>query len=175
MSAFLISHDHLSMIMTWAIFEGGLGELTPQEWFREFYLENVKSLQYRYPDDYQELIYWSLEHYRYVPNFNAIRPKALRKEIAIAIISLINCWEYQSCEHNFDSSAAPWRMMAQIKELALLVSGFESQEHSPNFYKNSPAYQLAPLEYTPQQWQVFKAAAIDLKARSHTSSTAVAL
>jgi hypothetical protein len=57
MSAFLVSSDHLSMIMTWAIHEGGLGELTPQEWFKEFYLENVKSLQYRYPDDYQELIY----------------------------------------------------------------------------------------------------------------------
>ncbi|MEY4518502.1 MAG: hypothetical protein RLZZ499_1101 [Cyanobacteriota bacterium] len=97
----------------------------------------------------------------------------MRKEIAIAIISLINCWEYQSCEHNFDSSAAPWRMMAQIKELALQVSGYESQEDNPNFYKNSPAYQLAPWEYTPQEWRAFKAAAINLKASSNTSSSAI--
>ncbi|WP_158260708.1 hypothetical protein [Pleurocapsa sp. CCALA 161] len=44
-------------------------------------------------------------------------------EIAIAIIKFINCWEYQSCEHNFDRSSAPWRGMSQIKELALQISG----------------------------------------------------
>jgi hypothetical protein len=160
MSAFLLSNDHLSMIMTWAIHEGGLGELTPQEWFNEFYLENVQSLQYRYPNIYQELI----EHSRYLPDFNAIRPRALKKEIAIAILKFINCWEYQSCQHHFDSSTAPWRMMAQIKELALQISGYESQEDNPNFYKHSPVYELAPWEYSRQEWKAFKAEVINLKA-----------
>jgi hypothetical protein len=165
MSAFLVSNDHLSMIITWTIHEeGGSRDLIPQDWFREFYLENVKSLQYRYPDSYQELIYWNLDHHGYLPDFNATEPRALKTEIAIAILKLIDCWEYQSCEHHFDSSATPWRMMAQIKELALQVSGYTPHEDSQNFYRNSQIYELAPWEYSKQEWQAFKTAMLDLKA-----------
>jgi hypothetical protein len=156
MSAFLVSNDHLSMIVTWAIHEEGLGDLTPQEWFKEFYLENVQSLQYLYPDDYQELIYWNLDDHCYFPDFNVIEPTELKTKVAIAILKFIDCWEYQSCEHNFDSSTAPWRMMAQIKGLALQVSGLDSQEHNLNFYRHSPVYELAPWEYSNQEWQSFK-------------------
>ncbi len=71
--------------------------------------------------------------------------------------------------------------MAHIKELALQVSGYDSQEDSPNFYQNSPAYQITPWEYTPQEWRreasplgrAFKAAAINLKATSNTSFSAI--
>jgi hypothetical protein len=67
---------------------------------------------------------------------------------------------------NFDPASAPWRMMSQIQELALQVSGYESQEDSPNFYKGSQVYELAPWEYSNHEWQTFKAAVIDLKVQS---------
>lgn len=88
MSAFLIDHEHLNMIVTWAI-DNGIEDISPQKWFQEFYLENVRSLEYRYPESHQELIYWGLSKYRYVPNGDAIFPRKLEKEIAIAK-SIIN-------------------------------------------------------------------------------------
>jgi hypothetical protein len=164
MSAFLVSSDHLSMILTWAIHEKGLGDFTPQDCFREFYLENVKSLQYLYPDDYQELIYWNLDHHCYLPDSNAIQPASFKTEVAIAILKFIDCWEYQSCEHNYDSSTAPWQMMGQIKGIALQVSGLNSQRNHPNFYRHSPVYELAPWEYSKQEWQAFKTSLFEFKA-----------
>jgi hypothetical protein len=130
--------------------------MSPQDWFQEFYLENVKSLQYCYPQSYQELIYWNLDKHRYIPDFNAIRPVALKKETAIAIIKLINCWEYQSCEHNYNSLSTPWQAMNRIKDLAYDKIGCFAQETREKFFKENETYDLAPWEYSKEEWKIFK-------------------
>ncbi len=161
MSAFLIDHEHLNLIITWAI-DNGIEDISPQKWFQEFYLENVRSLEYRYPESHQELIYWGLEKHRYVPNGDAIFPRKLEKEITIAVLKLINCWEYQSCEHQYNAGSLPWVAMDRIKQLAYVKTGYESFAQrealfagrtTPNY--GSRIYDLAPWEYSRQEWKLF--------------------
>jgi hypothetical protein len=155
MSAFLVSNEHLNMIITWAIDNGGR-DMSPQDWFKEFYLENIKSLQCRYPETYERIVYWNLDNHRYTPNFDAIRPRGLKVETAIAIVKLINCWEYQSCEHKYDQQSVPWVAMDRIKYLAYDKMDCPTQETRERFFKGNKVYDLAPWEYSKEDWKVFK-------------------
>ena len=151
MSAFLIDVKHINMIITWAIDNGTLGKLSPQAWLNEFHAENIRSLNYRYPDDNQQII----TSWKYLPNFNAIKPRKYSKEIAIAIVKLINCWEYQCCEDNYDKNSLPWKMMSQIKDLALHKAGYRDLDRDNHEVYNSTLYDRAPWVYDIQAWKKY--------------------
>lgn len=155
MSAYLVNKEHLSFIITWAIDNGTLGGLSPQAWFVEFYDENIRSLQARYPSNYHELVYWNPNNTKYTPTFNALRHKKYSKEIAIAVFKLVSCWEYQSCEGEYDSSSLSWKMMAHIKNLAIEKAGYNTFYHKDHPIYDSFVYDLAPWEYSSQDWKEF--------------------
>ena len=155
MSAFLVDDKHLSFILTWAIDNGTLGGLSPQSWFKEFTSENVKSLKARYPDSYHDLIYWNTDNSRYIPIFNAIRPQKYSQAIAVATISFVRCWEYQSCEHDPDKGTLPWRMMGQIKDVAMQKSGWGEKYDPDSPLFDTELYEATPWEYNSRSWKQF--------------------
>lgn len=117
MSAFVVSKDHIDAIVTVALF--GVSECSAQsgQWFPPYFgnpsrpvdiysvnrlgemllLENEDSVRARYPshNDSEAPVYIYPFHSLPVPLINAV-----------AALKLIDCYEYQSCEHEeWDLSA----------------------------------------------------------------------
>ena len=151
MSAFLVNDKHISFIITWAIDNDLLGGLTPQGWFKEFYQENIKSLRHRYSSKYVDLTYWEPDNrHRYKPVSHAIAPKKYRVEVAIAVHRFVRCWEYQSCEHDYNPNSLTWLMMKRIKTKAEEVAKLDSDAIVDSSIDN-----LCPWQYDPSAWKQF--------------------
>lgn len=151
MSAFVVSQKHIDAIVmgawlgpkgcnrhTWYAPEyyrpNGdrfkITELSVDEIGRMLWAENVKSVQYRYQD-------WDQTH----PATDLPGPAAFRmdevdgytlnfmttpKRTAAELLSLIHCYEYQSCEHPGWKTSAAKRLCRQLRHaLEHFVPGYD--------------------------------------------------
>lgn len=148
MSVSLVSDLHLSLIVTWAIDNGCLPpSTTPLKVFHSFHRENVKSLRSQDPNYIDRVI----SEWKYTPLFDEIKHPIIEKQIAIAIIKLIDYYEDHSTEHNPDMDDKVWIIAEEFRTHA-----FKIAEHTkPYTIHNHPIYKLAPCEYTPQAWHDF--------------------
>lgn len=112
MSAFFVGVDHINAMLTVAkalkVYvpsptEGEpyrQADRLPQESFdalgRLLIEENIKSLAARYPDDYAKLLNkFKVDDYKFVEDDDFLQRHALTDAI-----HLVECYEYQSCEHD---------------------------------------------------------------------------
>lgn len=121
MSAFFVGTDHINAMLTFALRRGRrFGVLMPGGYSQQsptnddmtaiglaLISENIKSLEARYPRDYQCMVPEGVEDYQFTPdnawyNRSDVGPCGA----AIAAIKLANCYDYQSCEH--DGWDASW-------------------------------------------------------------------
>ncbi len=134
MSAFIVSKVHIDAMVrlaivyspSYAIPYGDIGEvrLHPDEVGRAILAENVASVTHRYPDDKPEELpgpngaYW-LGEYLY-------SPLGGRTPTPIEGLKLINCYEYQSCEHpEWESSKAKEFCDRLRHQLISLLPGYD--------------------------------------------------
>lgn len=123
MSAFVVSHKHINTLITfWGQHCNPNASLREcQQTGEKLLTENIKSVNHRYelndtlPDDYL---------YSRVHLLNN-EPITL-----IQIIKAVNCWQYQSCEHDDAEKTEAWRIASQIKEEAIRqLPGYEEAEY----------------------------------------------
>lgn len=63
---------------------------------RALMAENIASLRYRYPNDWQGMVDVDVNEYRYEHDCHFI---SYTRNIALVVIKMVSCYEYQSCEH----------------------------------------------------------------------------
>lgn len=112
MSAFFVGTDHIDAILSWLdeprrrtfgipMPDGQRKQgLDTEDWTaigRALIAENIASLRARYPSDWQEMVDVDVNAYTYEHNAHFI---GYTKNLAITVIKLIDCYEYQSCEHD---------------------------------------------------------------------------
>lgn len=130
MSAFLCNNVHLSSLANW-ICEEKLyvyGDIKSEgdetinfAVFKALYRENVKSLQARYPKDWQELIYYCCEPSEYKLYWKPVKP--------IAKIKAAQCFNYQACEHEDYQNSLIKRMIEHfIGRQICKIEGYENAE-----------------------------------------------
>lgn len=124
MSAFIVGHDHIDALMTYAV-EKRISYWNPaaktrititaenaEEVGRILLHENEVSVRYRYsdcgPDDLPGTIGENAETYKF-------RRAPMLPMRAVAVIKAVNCLEYQSCEHPGWESSLAWRICQDIK------------------------------------------------------------
>lgn len=110
MSAFFVGTDHIDAILSVLhldarcdgipLPDGNYGRSNNSthltEIGRALLAENIKSLQARYRSDWQEMVNVDVNEYRFRFDFDfAGKPNAI-----IALIKLLDCLDYQSCEHD---------------------------------------------------------------------------
>ncbi len=138
--------------MTWAIDQGFLGLNSPQSWFREFYQENINSVNFRYHEDSQ-----IPDQAKYCPVMgvlNSRHPQEIARRFAdlfeIAIYKLANCWHYNSCDHKYNEQDLVWQEIEKIKKQAIAVSGL-----SEDTISESEEYDVAPWCYSDNDWKKY--------------------
>ncbi|MDJ0747448.1 MAG: hypothetical protein QNJ32_29485 [Xenococcaceae cyanobacterium MO_167.B27] len=144
MSSFEVGSKHISAIMTWAIDQGFLEVYSPQDWFTQFYLENLNSVNYRYKENNQ-----LPEQERYRPVMPVLDSRYPR-EIAIAIYKLARCWCYNSCDHDPWEEDPVWQEIKKIQEKAISISGLTEETIS-----EIKEYDVAPWEYSEKDWKKY--------------------
>ena len=109
MSAFFVGTDHINAMLT---FVERMDTCTPMpdgtrvnrptnsdltKIGQALIHENIASLAFRYPNDYEELVDVSeAKRWNYQPDLNWwIKPNT-----ALRVIKLCHCYDYQSCEHD---------------------------------------------------------------------------
>jgi hypothetical protein len=112
MSAFIVSKAHIDRIVSTANrWRYSDMRMSPDDLGRMLWLENLKSVAYRYPDDRDGdrpgpsgLTDDQIAHYRWTPTPELTPVEALKA---------IRCYDYQSCEHpGYETSQA--RRFVQI-------------------------------------------------------------
>lgn len=117
MSCFIVSDAHISAlaafvirseILTWNPTTGL--PYRPQEIGDMFHAENVKSWNARYPKDATE------------PSFHLVERAYLAPRTLVQILRAIECFEYQSCDHDEwpESDVAKLCQRMRIKAIQLL-------------------------------------------------------
>ncbi len=130
--------------MTGAIDQGFLGLNSPQSWFREFYQENLNSVNFRYHEDNQ-----IPDKAKYRPVMGVLNSRHPQK-IAITIYKLANCWHYNSCDHKYDEQDLVWLEIEKIKKKAIAVSGLTKETIS-----ETKEYDVAPWCYSEEDWKKY--------------------
>lgn len=126
MSAFIVSHDHIDALMTYAAFSRisywnpeardrtVVTNINAEEVGRILLHENERSVRHRYsdfgPDDLPGTIGEDAASY----HFRLFQ----RSLTAIQAIKAVNCLEYQSCEHDDWEGSLAWRICQAIKSHA---------------------------------------------------------
>jgi hypothetical protein len=141
MSAFIVSHDHIDAIVTYAV-QNRMSFWNPEakkriditranaeEIGRMLLHENERSVRYRYsetePDELPGTIGENAASYSYRPFFEtALTPGGQRRAIlggltAVQVIKAISCLNYQSCEHPGWEASLAWRICDAIKSAAI--------------------------------------------------------
>ena len=154
MSSFTVGSKHISAILTWAIDQGLLGLNSPQSWFREFYQENLNSVNYRYHEKNQ-----IPDQAKYRPVMGVLNSRH-PQEIAIAIYKLANCWHYNSCDHKYNEQDGVWQEIEKIKKQALAISGLTEETIS-----QTEEYDRAPWCYSDADWKKYIAWARERKSQ----------
>jgi hypothetical protein len=109
MSAWFVGTDHVDAILSWldtcyrysVPLPNGEHQQSPspEEWTeigKALLAENIASLRARYPDDWQEMVDIDVNKYRYRHDAHFVTST---RNLAITVIKLIDCLDYQSCEH----------------------------------------------------------------------------
>ena len=132
MSAFVLGKDHIdALVRAHHAYKIG-GHYTSNDELNALgamiWAENVKSVSYRYPSDGEDLpgpinLEWATP-YQYPSNVHLLTP--------VAILKMVQCYEYQSCEHpSWESSEAhKWAQRMRSEATSRL-----------------PGYEAAPWEY----------------------------
>ena len=138
MSAFIVSEDHIDALVSVALF--GVAEVPALSgrWHTPYFgnpghkvevhnadklgemlvRENVASVQARYPNERMS----SIEVYRYP--FQKLPVPAVG---VVAALKLVQCYEYQSCEHDgWDESAAKRFCLAFKDQLIRCLPGYDT-------------------------------------------------
>lgn len=135
MSAWIVSKEHIDVLVR-ALGERELvGGLSPDEIGRDLWLENVRSIHARYPDtaekddDYPGPVgfrrAWA-EDYRYTPPTVELTLDGLLKQV--------RCFDYQTCEHSGWGASPAYTWTTALEE-ALERAGASA---------HSEAYDKAP-------------------------------
>lgn len=106
MSAFIVSHDHIDALVTYAVTKG-LTRRTPTEAGQVLLAENAKSVAHRYNEG--------------VSNEPTLyRHRTFTKPLpAIAILKAVDCLAYQSCEHDGWESSDAKALLDTIRDTAI--------------------------------------------------------
>lgn len=162
MSAWLVSNECISIILTWTIKNNleALGNKSPQQWFELLYNENVRSLKARYSNP-QDLIYWDLKDYRFKSQSHLL-PSEYPNESAIAVLKLLGCWKYQSCEGNYDKTSLPWKLVLSLREkihttIYLPDYNRERLDKDKSTYFDHLYKEILPWGYDADKWKAFLA------------------
>ncbi len=130
MSAFIVSHDHIDALLTYAI-QNQISFWNPEEKTRTTIMrdnaeeigrillqENETSVRYRYndfdTDDLPGTVGETAATYAYRPFFSF--PRALT---AVGVLKAVQCLEYQSCEHPEWEASLAWRICQDLKSSAI--------------------------------------------------------
>lgn len=127
MSAFIVSHDHIDAIVTYAAFSRvsfwnpeakTRTEITmtnAEEIGRMLLHENERSVRGRYPDDGPGELPGTVGEdaatYRFRVWQRPLKP--------VEVIKAVKCLEYQSCEHRGWESSLAWRICQSVKDHAI--------------------------------------------------------
>jgi hypothetical protein len=130
MSAFIVSHDHIDAVVTYAVQTRisfwnpeankriEITRTTAEEIGRILLHENETSVRYRYnetnPGELPGTIGENAETYAYRPFFRAGGSLTV-----IQAIKAVGCLEYQSCEHHEWEDSLAWRICDAIKSAAI--------------------------------------------------------
>lgn len=137
MSAFFVGTDHVDAILSFVnvclrrqhmptpsgkrVDTGHVDALT--EIGKSLLSENIKSLQERYPSDWQELVDLDVNAY----SFTADVSFAMRRDNAISAMKLCDCLAYQSCEHDEWEDSFAKRFLDYVKDSAIgKIPGYEA-------------------------------------------------
>lgn len=127
MSAFIVGHDHIDALMSYASFKRisfyhpeaqtrtTITTFNAEEIGRILLHENERSVRYRYdtmdPDELPGTIGEDAASYRF-----RLYAKPMN---AVQTIKAVNCLEYQSCEHPDWEASLAWRICQDIKAHAV--------------------------------------------------------
>jgi hypothetical protein len=116
MSAFLVSQEHVNTIVNWAC-KNDLG----CSWTGQvLWSENWRSVNHRYPTSKQEL----------PPIYNFKRVDVSGVSV-IQFLKLLDCLEYQSCEHDGWAQSEARQIVDQFRAQAVTkLPGYEEAEWS---------------------------------------------
>jgi hypothetical protein len=121
MSAWLCTRTHVAAIVRWiedndrgAIDWAGFGAALPEGLATMLHQENVRSIAARYPDSFREFVRGAEFSYTDIRRAPKLSP--------VEMLKAIQCFEYQSCEHDEweSSNAARFLRHAQAAAIAKL-------------------------------------------------------
>lgn len=131
MSAFVCSSNHIAILAKYChendIYVGhqfGEGSKQSDLIAKAFAVQNIVSVDYRYPDNENEPWVDNV----FIDECMSKAPKAdLNQYDAITIFKLAECLAYQSCEHKNYKDFDAYRMVEQIKTKSITqVKGYDS-------------------------------------------------
>lgn len=107
MSAFIVSHHHIDVIVSWAVenCQFVMDGRSPQELGELLYHANVDSVDYRYDEE-------NPRDYSYTPAHS-------RRVSAVQIIKACDCLDYQSCERPDWLKSGARSALMSIREQAI--------------------------------------------------------
>jgi hypothetical protein len=125
MSAFIVGHDHINALLTWAVdnqvtYDPGfcnrlaIDRRNAEEIGRILLHENEVSVQYRYPQDAPEDLPGTIGERAETYVFRACGARLS----PVAVIKAVHCLEYQSCEHDGWRASVAFSICQDIKEAA---------------------------------------------------------
>lgn len=117
MSAFIVSHDHIDAILTFAWNEGGLDVDALTRMGRKLLEENVRSVRHRYPEgELPGTIGETPESYAFKP-FEGL-PVLPAQKLAW-VLKACHCYGYQACECDDYEQSEAYRIIQAIEERAV--------------------------------------------------------
>jgi hypothetical protein len=126
MSAWLVSKEHIDVLVTAALAFKLIEESGATIVGEDLWQENVKSLEYRYPNGHDE----TPEPYHFSP-----RPT----EDLFYIAKQASYYDYQACEHPSYPGSASARHIVAIQNAIQKATGLSDSE-----VRNHPSYDAAP-------------------------------
>lgn len=152
MSAFICSQEHIKRLAVFASMNQNgrinvdpryldLGQVNPAAverlknadlatfYANVLYLENVRSVQHRYPEDTWETLPGPISKPLHCTVSNEEFYRHSDKINAVELLKLCNCIEYQSCETDDYKSSIAWRVLEAIRDAAVRrLPGYEEAE-----------------------------------------------
>ena len=104
MSAWIVSKNHISTMVYFAIENNMLGEHTPDEFGQMLWQENHLSIKARYGANERD-----------APEYTYIEP--VRKPTPEGHSSNVDCYDYQTCEHDSYVYSEAYKFIKAAKEI----------------------------------------------------------